>query len=107
MILEVIEPFVEAVNLILAIIIVAIGLWIAKILTLDLKKAWNYFVGAIALFGLHEVVGTLEELGLINIEGLYALTEFLFIVMFLISIFAFRKLFIQISKNKNFRSKQL
>jgi hypothetical protein len=92
-ILSIIEPFVEVLNLVIAIIIVAYGLIIAKILKSDLKKIWRYLLVTVLFFGLHEIVGSLEEFGVLEIEGLYALTELLFIVAFLFAIYKFHQFF--------------
>jgi hypothetical protein len=98
MILETIEPFVEVINLVLAIVIVLTGILIGMRLEGKLKKAWNYFILAMLLFGVHEVIGSLAEFGVFEIEGLYAFTEFLFISFFFISVIVFKKLFESIKK---------
>ena len=65
-----------------------------------LRKAWNLFLCAILLFGVHEVVGSLAEFNVFEIEGLYAITELFFIAVFLITVFSFKKLFDEISLGK-------
>ena len=99
-ILELIEPFVEVINLILALVIVAYGVKVFGLLTGQLKETWKYFMIAIGFFGLHELVGSLSEFGVFNIDGLYALTELFFIASFTVSILGFVKLFKNISSTK-------
>ncbi len=92
MILEMIEPYVEILNLILALIIVILGIFDSFKLKGKLKSVWNYFLIAFFLFGIHEIFGALKEFGVFEIKGLYAFTELLFIVTFLICAIIFRKL---------------
>jgi len=93
MIIELIEPYLEVLNLILAVIIVIVGINVSTKLEGKLKKAWNYFLTAMILFSLHEVFGSLAEFGIFKIDGFYTLTEFVYILAFLISIFVFKNLF--------------
>lgn len=92
MILEIIEPYIEVINLILAFVIVIAGMVIWKKLEGNLKTGWSYFAVAIILFGLHEVVGSLAEFGFFEIEGLYAFSEFVYIIALLMAVFSFKKL---------------
>lgn len=92
MILETIEPYVEIVNFVIALAIVIAGIFVSFKLGGVLKKAWNYFLVAILLFGVHEVVGILTEFELINVDGLYAFTELLYVVALLVAIFSFGKI---------------
>lgn len=93
MILETIEPFVEVLNLVLAVFAVFVGVWTYRLLGGDLKTGARYLVWAVALFGFHEVVGSLEEFGIFSFDGLYAFTELIFIVMLLVSLYVFKNLF--------------
>jgi hypothetical protein len=93
MIFEIIEPYLEAVNLILALVLVAFGVGIMPRLKGELKNAWGYFLLAILLFGVHEIIGSLAEFNIFEIEGFYAFTEFIFITAFLFSVFVFKRLF--------------
>lgn len=102
-ILEIIKPFVELINLILAAIIVFIGFSVMSNLQGELRKAWNYFLIAIFFFGFHEVIGVLAEFNIFKIGGFYALTEFIFIVFFLFSVYSFRSLFTQVLNNSSRR----
>ena len=103
--LETIEPFVEVINLLLSLAIVAYGIKVHNLLEGQLKETWKFFMFAIALFGLHELVGSLSEFGVFKVEGLYALTELLFILGFAVSIWAFIRLFKSISQNKKATTK--
>jgi len=98
--LELIEPFIEVINMFLALVIVVYGVSVYHLLEGQLKKSWKFFMIAIALFGLHELVGSLEEFAVFESGGLYALTELLFIAGFAVSIWAFVKLFKEISSKK-------
>ncbi len=98
--LEIIEPYLEVINLLLAIAIVGYGVKVYSLLEGQLRETWKFFMFAIALFGLHELVGSLSEFGVFNVDGLYALTELLFILGFAISIIAFINLFKKISLGK-------
>jgi hypothetical protein len=98
MILEIIEPYFEVANLILAIAIVVIGFIVNSKLKGDLKRAWGYLLVAISLFGIHEIVGSLEEFGIWSIDGAYILTEFLYIAAFFLAVVMFKKLFGNITK---------
>jgi len=98
MIFEVIEPYVEVLNLVLAILAVIISLGTYGKLRGDLKKAGMYLLVAVLLFGLHEIVGSLEEFGIYAIEGLYAFTELIFIVALLVSFLVIRKVLGGVSK---------
>jgi len=98
MILELVEPYLEVINLVIALIIVVLGLRVSSVLEGKLKNAWNYLLVAILLFGIHEIIGSLAEFSIFKIEGLYAFTEFLFIVAFLMAVLLFRKLFLELSK---------
>jgi len=100
MILENLEEFFEFANLLIAFIIFFVGLSILVKLEGKLKKAWMWFFGAIALFGVHEIVGTLAEMGIWEIDGLYVFTEFVYILAFAISIFVFRNLFKELAQKK-------
>lgn len=99
-IFEIIEPYLEVLNLLIALAIIVLGIKISIELKGELKKAWKYFLMAILFFGLHEVVGSLAEFEIFEIEGLYAFTEFVFIGIFLASVLAFNKLFNKLSKDK-------
>jgi len=105
MILEIIEPYIEVVNLVLAMIIVIMGIFDSAKLQGKLKSVWTYFLVAILLFGIHEIFGSLAEFGIFEIDGLYAFTEFLFIVAFLICAITFRKLLGSLT-DKNLVSKK-
>lgn len=100
MILEIIEPYLEVINLVLAIFIVCMAIFVSNRLAGTLKRAWNYLTVAIVLFGIHEVVGSLTEFGVINVEGLYALTEFIYIAGLLCAIFAFKRIIGDLSGGK-------
>lgn len=100
MILETIEPYLEVINLVLAIVIVGLAIFVSTRLAGTLKRAWSYMTGAIVLFGIHEIVGSLTEFGIINVEGLYALTEFVYIVALLLAIFAFKGIIAGLSGGK-------
>ena len=104
MIFEIIEPYIEVINLILSVIIMIFGIQITFRLRGELKNAWAYFLTAILLFGVHEIFGSLAEFGIWELDGLYAFTEFLFIAVFGISIFVFRRLFINLSKTKRVKN---
>lgn len=104
-ILETIEPFVEVINLLLALAIVAYGIKVHNLLEGQLRETWKFFMFAITLFGLHELVGSLSEFGIFNVDGLYALTELLFILGFAVSIWAFIRLFKSISQHKKVTTK--
>lgn len=99
-ILGAIEPYVEAINLLLAIAVVTLSLVSYAKLSGRLKIAWFYFMTAIVFFGVHEVIGVLEEFGIWEMEGLYAFSEMIFIALFLISACIFYKLFKELSKSK-------
>ena len=101
MILETIEPYLEVINLIMAIVIILVGIKVWTRVEGSLKKTWNYFSVAIMLFGVHEVFGSLEEWNLFEIGGLYAFTEFIFIIALLIAVFSFRGLLESLSKLKS------
>lgn len=99
-ILEVIEPVIEVLNLVVAVAIVVYGLYVARILKSDLKSTWMYFLVSILLFGVHEVVGSLEEFQIFAVEGLYAFTETLFILAFLFTVYKFHKFFKSVKSGK-------
>jgi len=86
-ILEMLEPFVEVLNLVLAILAVGFGIRIYSLLKGELKTTWKFLLFAIGFFGLHEVVGSLAEFGVFEIEGLYAFTELFFIIALFVAIF--------------------
>jgi hypothetical protein len=98
--LESIDPVLEIMNFVLAIAGIFLVADFYKILEGNLKSAWRYILVTILLFGVHEIVGILEESNMFAIDGLYTLTEFIFVIAFFVALFAFRKLFISISKNK-------
>lgn len=100
MILEVIEPYLEGINLALAFVIFAMAISVLTRLSGDLKRAWKYFFAAILLFAVHEVVGALAEFGVFEVEGLYALTEFVYIIGFFVAIVVFKRLFDGLSRRK-------
>lgn len=100
MILELIEPYLEVTNLILAIIMVFVGLNVMLNLNGKLKSAWTYLLIAILLFGIHEVFGALSEFGIFVVEGLYAFTEFVYILAFLIAVIAFKNMIKNLTLNK-------
>lgn len=96
--LEKIEPFVEVLNVVLALAIVFIGTYIFKLLTGKLRQAWKYYLGAMLLFGIHEIFGAFKEFKIFEVTGMYAITEMIFITAFLISTVKFRKLFSTLAK---------
>jgi hypothetical protein len=100
MIFEIIEPYLEAINLVLAGVIVFFGIQITFKLKGELKNAWKYLFISILLFGLHEVIGSLAEFNIFELEGLYAFTEFIFIIAFFFSTLTFKKLFEKLSVSK-------
>jgi len=100
MILETIEPYVEVLNLVLAILAVLISIGTYGKLKGELRKAGMYLLVAVFLFGVHEVVGSLEEFGVYAIDGLYAFTELIFIVALLVSFLVIRKVFGGVSRKR-------
>lgn len=100
MILETIEPYLEVLNLMLALAIVFLGVKVSLKLKGALGKVWKYFLAAILLFGIHELFGVLKEFEVFEIDGLYALTEFIFISAFLVSTILFQKFFESISEKE-------
>lgn len=98
MIFGIIEPYIEVFNLALALLSAIAGFFAYRKLRGEMKKGAGYLLAAIFLFAFHEVVGILAEFGIFEIEGFYAFTEFAFIIVLLISMFVFLKLFGGISK---------
>lgn len=98
MILGIIEPYVEVLNLVLAFLAIVISIGTYGKLRGELKRAGKYLLFAVFLFGVHEIVGSLQEFGVFAVEGLYAFTELIFIVALLVSFFAIRKVFGGVSK---------
>lgn len=100
MILETIEPYVEVLNLVLAILAVVISIGTYGKLKGELKRAGKYLLVAVFLFGLHEIVGSLEEFKIYAIGGLYAFTELIFILALLVSFLVIRKVFGGVSNKR-------
>ena len=94
------ELYLEVLNVIIAVVIAIIGFQILGKLEGQLKKAWTFFVVAMGLFALHEVNGALMEFNVFSVDGLYSVTEFIYIVAFLVSVLIFRKLFVKLSGKK-------
>ena len=94
------ELYLEVVNCLVAIVIAIVGFQILGKLKDELRQAWMFFLGAMVLFALHEVNGTLMEFNLFQIDGLYSLTEFIYIVAFFVSMLIFRNLFTKLDDNK-------
>jgi len=103
MILENMEPYLEIINLVFAILIVILGVKASMNLTGKLKRGANYLLIAILLFAIHEVVGILEEFKIFSISGLYTLTETFYIAAFFISIYIFKKLFESLTGGKKIK----
>jgi len=93
MILENIEPYLEIINLVLAIIIVLFSIITVTKLGGKLKNVGRYFLIAIFLFSIHEIVGILSEFKIIEIKGLYVFTEFVYLAALLVFVFALKQLF--------------
>jgi hypothetical protein len=94
------RPTIELVNASLAIAILFMVITIYRKLGDDLKKAWGYFILAILLFALHEIIGVLSAFDILRIEGFYGLTEFFFILAFVVSVYIFRKFFVHLSEKR-------
>lgn len=105
-ILEKIESFIEILNLIFAFLIVFMGISILTKLQGNLKTAWTYLFYAIFLFGIHEIVGSLAAFNILSITAVYAITELLFTIMFIISIYVFKELFESLSSSISSRKKK-
>ena len=94
------ECWIEIINFVLSLIMIVVGVSVLFRLEGQLKKAWYYLLATIVLFGVHEIVGILEEFGFGELELLYIITEFAYVVMFFIFIFVFKKLFDELSKRR-------
>jgi putative effector of murein hydrolase LrgA (UPF0299 family) len=82
--------------LVIGLVLIVMGIQIYVILNAGLKKSWGYYLTAIILFGVHEIVGILEEFEILKIEGLYDFTELAFIIFIVIATIIFRKLLLDL-----------
>lgn len=94
------ELYLEIANCLIAIIIAIMGFQTLKKLSGELRKAWGFFLAAMILFALHEVNGTLMELNVFSVDGLYSVTEFIYILAFLVAVIIFRSLFTKLDKKQ-------
>lgn len=90
----------EVTNFILSIVMIIVGISVIFRLEGKLKRAWGFLLATIALFGVHEIVGMLEEFGFGELEFVYIVTEVAYVIMFLICVLAFKSLFDKLSKSK-------
>ncbi len=97
-ILESVNMGVEILNLLISFVLIVMGIQISLVLDAGMKKTWKYYLTAIILFGVHEVVGVLEEFKILHIEGLYDVTELLFVIFIVIATIYFRKMLLDLIK---------
>lgn len=98
--IDLVEGIIEIINLVIALVMTFFGLGTIKKLEGDLKTAARFLLFSVLLFGIHELVGVLEEFNLLVIEDLYFISELLFIVAFFCSIIYFKRLFDKLSETK-------
>ena len=100
MVVEMIEAYIEVINLVIALVMVLIGIRTIRRLDGELKTASKFLITSIFLFGIHELIGVLEEFKILIVEDLYFITELLFIIAFFGAIIYFKRLFDGLSAKK-------
>ena len=89
---ENIESLLELINLVIAMLA---AFYAVKLAALsqggELEKTWNKMALCAVLFAVLEIFGSLKMLGLVSIEGIGDVIEFLFVSVLLIAVFTTRK----------------
>ena len=98
--LEPLEPFAGAINVILSLLIVITGSRVAAMLSGKLKRIWIYFMVSLTLFGVKEILGAIEQFGAGEMPGLYEILEVMFAAIFLIALYRLCLLFREVSDGK-------
>ena len=78
----------ETFNLVVAMVAFYFAVRILPSISRDVRKrSWLFLSLAAICFGIAEIIGVLKEVGSISIEGLYEVTESIFVVMFAIGFY--------------------
>ena len=95
-----IEAYVEVINLLLSVIILVFSLRTNAKLSGDLKTAGKFLMATVFLFGIHELVGVLEEFKILVVEDLYFITELVYILSFFVAVIILKRLFDRLAEKK-------
>ncbi len=80
---ELIPAMLEVFNLAAAMVAFYFALRVLPSISRDLRKrSWLLLSLAAITFGIAEIIGTLQELGVIEVEGLYEAAEAIFAILF-------------------------
>jgi predicted tellurium resistance membrane protein TerC len=104
--LEALEPFAKAINVILSLLILIIGTRVTAILSGKLKRIWIYFMVSLTLFGFKEILEAIEQFGVGEMPGLYEILEVMFAATFLVALYRLYLLFREVSKRQNKRKRK-
>ncbi len=92
-IIEKLEPFIEVVNLGLAIIVIVLSLMGLKKAGGTIHSAWILLVFSATFFGALEIFGVLKEFNIFQYHGLADIIELFAIVFFLLTVRKLKQLF--------------
>jgi len=85
---EIFISSIEFINLVVAFVAFGFAVRILPSISHDVRKrSWLFLSLAAITFGIAEIIGVLRETGIVNIEGIYEITEFVFVVMFAIGFY--------------------
>jgi diguanylate cyclase (GGDEF)-like protein len=74
---------IEFINFVVAMVAFGFAVWILPSISHDVRKrSWLFLSLAAITFGIAELIGVLREIGDVQIEGLYEITETVFVIMF-------------------------
>jgi len=80
---EIFVTMIELLNMIIALVAFYFAIRILPSISKDSRKrSWLFLSVAAITFGVAEIIGVLREIGNVEIEGLYEITETVFVVMF-------------------------
>jgi hypothetical protein len=95
-----IEAYIEVINLVLSVLILIFSFRTISKLSGELKTGGKFLMTTVFLFGIHELVGVLEEFKIFVVEDLYFMTELAYIVSFFVAVIFFKRLFDRLSENR-------
>lgn len=91
-VLEIAEPYLEILNLVIALTILGISITLLPKLGGDVGESWRWVTLAVIAFAVLEIYGVLKGFKIFEISGLGDLIELFFGVFLLIGIFKLKKI---------------